>query len=144
MALRLVIGGLGLAGIVYGSIGILGRPESSHPVTLAVWLAVAVALHDGLLVPAVLLVGALLTRVVPPRARGYVQGALVAGGLVTAYTLPLVYRQGTQPRVEALVVQDYATNLLLVLAVIAVGAAGAYLVRLVRDRRAQAVPGHPS
>lgn len=143
MALRIGIGVVGLFGIVYGSIGILGQPESSHPVALAIWLALAVVLHDGILVPAVLLVGALLARVVPPRGRAYVQGALVAGALVTAYTLPLIYRRGTEPRSKALVVQDYATNLLLVLAVIAVGAVLAYLVRLVRDRRVEASPQHP-
>lgn len=140
MRLRVLLGAVGVAGVLYGALGLLTHPRA-EPLALGLWLAAAVAVHDGLLVPLTLLAGAALARVVPPRARGHVQGVLVAGALVAAVTLPLVLRRGTVPAAKALLEQDYATNLALVVAVIAAGGAAAYAVRVRRDRRALRGPG---
>jgi hypothetical protein len=131
---RVLLGAAGVLLAAYGVFGLLRDPGRSHPGALLLWLAVAVVVHDGVVAPLVLLVGAVLARAVPPRGRRYVQGALVTSALVTAVALPLVARRGSAPVAKALLRQDYLAHLVLVVAVVAACAAGAYAVRLVRDR----------
>lgn len=138
MRARLLLGTVGGVGVLFGAYGILSQPSRSHPGALLVWLAAAVALHDGVLVPATLLLGAIVSRTVPLRARHHVQGALVSAALITAVGLPLVHRRGSAPASKALLTQDYATHLLAIVAVLTAGAALAHGVRRLRDRRARA------
>ena len=88
-----VAGGLLLAFGVFRLVTTLDHPDL---LALAVWLAVAIVLHDGVIAPATVGAGVLLTRV-PPRVRRYVQGALIVGALITVIALPLINRRGTQP-----------------------------------------------
>ncbi|MEP7179291.1 MAG: hypothetical protein ABI775_09405 [Pseudonocardiales bacterium] len=137
LVLRIGLGAVGLVGISYGVYRLLGNQAASHPPKLATWLIGAVILHDLVLTPVVLGVGLLLSRIVAPRPRRYVQGALVAGGLVTAIALPLVYRRGTATSSKALLRQNYAAHLALILGLIAVVTVAAYVLRVRRDRRGQ-------
>lgn len=133
---RLVLGTVGVGGILYGAVRILQTPASSKPLDLLEWLVAALVLHDGILAPVVTVFGLLMARVVPGRARAYIQGGLVAGALVTTFTLVEVYRQGRAKPGMALLQQDYALHLVVVLAVIAVLTVVLYLTRVLRDRRA--------
>ncbi len=100
---------------------------------LVAWLVVAVALHDGVIAPLTVGVGSVLT-LVPPRARRYVQGVLVAGALITVIAIPLIRRRNTQPAVKAILLRDYAGNLALLLGLtVAVGVV-LYLVRVAREQ----------
>ena len=83
--------------------------------------------------------GVLLRRV-PARARTHLQGALVAGGIVTVIALPLIYREGSQPDAKAILDQDFRLNLTVLVGGIATAAVTSYLWRCVRARRA---PGPP-
>jgi hypothetical protein len=134
---RLLIATVGLAGIGYGLWLILRFQVISKPFKLIEWLIGAVVLHDGVLVPSTLLVGAVLTKTIPPRARRYIQGALISSGLVTIVALALIYREGDQAASLALLRQDYATHLLLVVAIIVGVTALAYVTRVIRDQRDQ-------
>lgn len=128
---------IGAAGVLLGSFGafrLLSEVPGSALLALAVWLVGALVLHDVMLSPLVIGIGIALRRV-PARARTYVQGALVAGGMVTVIAVPLIYRAGTQPRAEALLNQDYGTNLGLLLVMIAALALLGYLRRVVQQRR---------
>jgi hypothetical protein len=131
---RLVIAAVGLAGIGYGLWLILRFQPISKPFKLIEWLAGAVILHDGVLVPTTLLIGGVLTAVIPPRARRYIQGGLIASALVTIVALALIYREGDQEKPLALLQQNYAAHLVLVVAIIVGITAVAYCVRVVRDR----------
>ncbi|MGH8862470.1 MAG: hypothetical protein ACRDVG_14780 [Jatrophihabitantaceae bacterium] len=102
---------------------------------VALWLAGAVVLHDAVLSPALIGVGALVSRRVPPRARRFLQGFAVAAGLVVVIALPLIYRRGTQPTVKASLLRDYGANLALLAGLIAAGVLALYAVRVARDRR---------
>ena len=51
-----------------------------------------------------------LLTAVPPRARRYLQLALVVGAGATVVALPLIYRQGTQPASKALLLRDYGAT----------------------------------
>jgi len=137
LAIRLVLGALGLFLLGYGAYRLLGNPNASHPPRLATWLIGAIVLHDFVLTPVVLGVGFVITRTIRPRARRYVQGALVASALVTAITIPMIYRRGKGLPGKTLLERNYAANLALIVALIAAVTALAYLGRVSRDRRTQ-------
>jgi hypothetical protein len=128
---------LGVAGgllLAFGLFRLVTRLDTSDLVALLLWLVVAVAVHDVVVAPLTAGVGVTLTRV-PPRARRYVQGALLVGALLAVVAGPLIHRQGTQPEVKALLLRDYAGNLALLLGLTAAVAAALYAGRVVRDRR---------
>jgi hypothetical protein len=137
LVVRTGLGAVGLLGVGYGGYRLLSNQVASHPPQLATWLIGAIILHDFVLTPVVLGVGLLLTRTVAPRARRYLQGALVAGALVAAITIPLISRRGTATASKALLRQNYAAHLALILGLIAAVTAAAYAVRVARDRRGQ-------
>ena len=125
-----VAGGLLLA---FGLLRLVTKLDPPDLWVLLLWLVVAVAVHDCVVAPLTVGVGVTLARV-PPRARRYVQGALVVGALVTVVAVPLIGRRGTQPSVKALLLRDYAGNLALVLGLVAAVALLLYAARVVRER----------
>jgi hypothetical protein len=134
MRTRLMLGTLGALLGGYGAFRILQQPERSHPTELAKWLVAAVIVHDGVIAPVTIALGFVIATVVRPRARRYLQGALIAGLLMTAVAAPLIYRHGTQPAGTVLTSQDYVAHVAWLWVLIAAGAATAYLVRVVGDR----------
>ncbi|MEV0637775.1 hypothetical protein AB0I77_23090 [Streptomyces sp. NPDC050619] len=125
---------LGTAGALLLGIGgwllVTETREDTVPQVL-LWLVGAVAVHDGLLVPLVLLIGAALRRpfgseygkgggdgsgVSNGNGYGVLRGGLVVGGCLTLVALPLLLRQG-QGRNPSALPLDYATNWQLLLAV---------------------------
>lgn len=105
---------------------------------LLVWMVVAVAVHDGLVSPLVLGVGAGLRRWVPDRGRRYLQVGLLTGAMITAIALPMIYLEGSQPPEKAILLQHYGANLTLLLGIVAVVTLALYAVRVARGRRAAA------
>lgn len=130
--LLLTISGIGV--LLYGAGRLLLQTPPPSLVLLGLWLVAAVAIHDGLLSPLVIAVGAGLRRLVPDRGRRFLQFALIAGGLVTVVAVPLIAVRGSQPPSKALLVQDYAAHLTWLLGLIAAGALVAYAVHVARDR----------
>ena len=128
--------GLGVAGVLllaFGALRLLTTLDLADLVVLAVWLAVAVALHDGVLAPLTVGTGVLLTRV-PHRARRYVQGGLIVAALITVIAIPLIHRRDTQPEIKAILLRNYAGNLALLLGLTLAVALGLYAARVLRDR----------
>ena len=135
-AARVVIGAVGVGAVAFGAIGILSHPDMAHPLGLGRWLIGALLIHDVLIAPLVLAVGWLLNRVVPRRARPFVQGALITAGLVSVLGVLLIWRQGTaSARSLTLLDQNYVANLGLLLVLIAATTALAYLIAVSRTRR---------
>lgn len=111
MKTRLLLGALGLAAMGVGLSVLLTDPFIHQPLYVLEWLAGAVVLHDGVLVPVVLGLGALL------RPRGAARAGLLAGACVTAVALPVLFAPRTaNPTVLPL---DYPRDVLIVLAAIA-------------------------
>ncbi|WP_375478775.1 hypothetical protein [uncultured Jatrophihabitans sp.] len=135
MRLRLALGSAGVLLALFGVFRLLTQVPLSDVLVLGLWLVAAVAIHDGVLSPIVVGVGVLVAKFVPPRARRYVQGALISGALVTAIALPMIHRAYSQPKVKAILQQDFAANLLIILAVIAVASVLLYAVSVARGRR---------
>ena len=133
---------LGVAGgllLTFGLFRLVTELDTGDLVVLVVWLVAAVALHDGLVAPITVGTGIALTRA-PPRARRYLQGALLVGALITIIAVPLIWREGSQPESKAILLRDYAANLTLLLGMTAAVALGLYALRVVRHHRQSGVP----
>jgi hypothetical protein len=135
MRFRLLLGALGAALIGYGSYQLLHDRGATHPVEVAKWLVIAVLVHDGILAWAVVLVGWMLARAVPGRARPYVQGGLICAALITVITLPLIHRRGKAAPGSTLLTQNYPAHLAILLGTVAAAAVGAYAVGGLSERR---------
>ncbi len=111
MRARLLLGAVGVAGMGVGLSILLTDRFIHRPLDVVWWLAGAVVLHDGVLVPVVLALGALL------RPRGVLRAGLITGGCVTVAALPVLFAPRTaNPTVLPL---DYPRGWLLVLAAVA-------------------------
>ncbi|MFF3560810.1 hypothetical protein ACFYXS_12320 [Streptomyces sp. NPDC002574] len=129
---RLLRGALGVAGVAAMSLGavlLLTDREVGSPVGVLTWLAAAVVLHDGVLVPLVLAIGALL----PLRARRPLRAGLLAAGCLTAVALPVMLRQGQGANPSVLPL-DYVGNWGLAMGVVAVATACGVALGRVRRR----------
>lgn len=135
MRLRLVLGGAGVLLGLFGVFRLITQVAVHDLLYLLMWLIGALIIHDGIVSPALLALGRLIGVTTPPRARLYLQGALIVAGAVTVIALPLIYRAHSQPPVKALLEQNFAANLGILLAVIAVVAVVWYSVQVLRDQR---------
>ena len=120
--MRIVTGGVGLALMAVGASLLVTGGQLKD---VALWLAGAIVLNDGIIAPLVLGIGLLLAAV---PARGTVRGALVVAGCLTMVALPVLLRPGRPTNPSALPL-DYLRNWLLVLAAVAVLTAVLLLAR---------------
>lgn len=140
---RLLLGTAGVAMLGYGIVRIFTDAKDTKPASLLRWLLGALLVHDLLIAPMVLGIGWLLARFCPPRARRYLQAGLICGGLVSSVGVLLIWRQGKAAASLALLQQDYRRNLLIVLAIVAVGCLIGYLVERARTVHS-AEPARPN
>lgn len=143
MRARIALAAAGLFLLLYGAFRLVTQVPHAELIVLAFWLVGALVIQDGILSPLVVSVSWVLARAVPPRARRYLQFALIAGGLVTVVALPMIHRQKVGPAQKALLRQNFAANLTIILAVIAVVTLAAYAVRVARDRVPAGSPSGP-
>lgn len=129
----LVVSGI-LVGL-FGAVQLLAGTPFTNLLILAGWMIGAVVIHDGLIAPAVVAVGWAVGRVVPARGRRYLQAFLIAGGLVTAIAIPLIARRDTQEPSKAILQQNYAANLTVLLGLLAAASLLAYAAQVARDHR---------
>jgi hypothetical protein len=129
---RIVLAAAGVLLAVFGAFRLLTQVPLTDAAILSAWMIGVVVIHDGVLSPLVIAVGTLVVRV-PPRARRYLQFALVAGGLVAVVGLVLVARRDSQPSVKALLLRNYGLNLAILLGLVAMVSLAAYAVRVARD-----------
>jgi hypothetical protein len=125
----------GLALIGFGVSGLLREPYlAGHQVQVLLWGAGGIVLHDGVWVPFLLLVGAVLARVVPARVRGPVVVGLITAAGITAVGLPAAIRENQHNGNTTLLPLPYLRNWLLLLAAVAVLTAAATAVTHHRTR----------
>jgi hypothetical protein len=139
---------LALAGLLLGGFGVFRLfTQVPHPklIMLGIWLIGALVIHDGILSPLVIAVSWILAHAVPPRARRYVQAALIMGGLVTVIAIPMIYRRGHQPQVKAILQQNFGGNLTVLLGIIGAVSLLLYALQVARDRpRSDRVESEPA
>ncbi|CAI7973422.1 conserved membrane hypothetical protein [Frankia sp. Hr75.2] len=127
----------GLAALGYGIDGLLSETRATNPHNSLRWLIAGVLAHDVLLVPAVALVGLLLSRAVPGPYRAVVQGALIVSGSVAAASLPLWRGYGGTPGNATVDALPYGRNLLIVLGAVWAAATVIMVFRRRRSRRSR-------
>ena len=132
---RIALAVVGIVLVLYGGGRILFSVPPPILVVLGVWMVGALLIQHGVVSPLVVAVGAALRRI-PDRGRRFLQIGLIVAAMVTVVAIPLILRQGTQPPAKALLLQNYAANLALLLGLIAGVTLVAYAVRVARDRRA--------
>ena len=132
---RLALGTVGAATVGYAIVSILRDTDHTKPIEVAKWLIGTVIIHDGVIAGVTVGVAWLIARVVPRRARAFVQSGLAVAAVTTLFALPLIYRRGKSSPGSTLVRQNYVGNLTIILAAIAAVTVACYLARLIRDRR---------
>jgi hypothetical protein len=133
-AWRIILAGVGIPLGGFGIFRLVTEIPMHSLLILAVWLAAALVVQDVILAPSVVGVGWLLRRHVPDRGRRYLQAALIMIALITVVAIPMIFLRGSQPAAKALLLRNYGSNLILIIAVIAVISLILYAVRVARDR----------
>jgi len=113
-AVRISLGVAGAGLIGYGLLGLPTQLDPAQQVGLLTWLAVAVLLHDGVIVPLSTLAGAGLTRLgsgLRPASAAVLRGALMTGAILTLITGVLLKAQ-SDAHTTSVLEADYAGHLL--------------------------------
>jgi hypothetical protein len=116
-----------LAGCVvmaYGGWGLLASHAVPHTANLLVWLAASVLGHDAVIAPVVFALCWAGARLLPPWAKPWAAGALLAGGCAFLVGLAALLGKGRDSNPTVLPL-DYGRNILVVLLAVAVTAAAA-------------------
>jgi hypothetical protein len=137
-AWRIILAAGGIALGAFGVFRLLTELPTYSLLILGVWLLAALVIQDAILAPSVVGVGWLLRRYVPDRGRRFLQVTLIMSALITVIAVPMIFLRGTQPAVKALLLRNYGSNLILIIAIIAVISLILYAVRVARDRSAPA------
>lgn len=130
---------LGAAGVAMVGYGLLGLPTQLGPAQLLgllTWMAVAILIHDGVIVPLSTLAGAGLTRAgakLHAPSAAVLRGALLTGAVVTLMAGILLKAQSVAQSVTVLE-GDYAVNLVWFWVVLVLASA-AIIVVLERQAR---------
>jgi hypothetical protein len=110
MATRIVLGAVGVVVGTFGTWLLLTRQDLDQLVDAAVWLAVGVILHDGVLAIATLLVGALVLPLLPRAARAPAVVGVVVLGSATLLAVPVLGRFGARSDNATLLDRDYVVG----------------------------------
>ena len=132
---RIVLATAGILLLLYGAVSLLTNVDFGTLLLLALWLIGAVVIHDGIVSPLVIGVGWALHLFVPPRARRYLQGGLIAAALITVVAIPMIAQQGALPASKGLLQQNFGGNLSLLLGIVGAVSLLLYAVRVARDGR---------
>lgn len=133
--------GIGAAVMAYAVVGALADPDVKFGALF--FLAGALVVHDGLLLPLTIGAGILLGRVLPRRVLPQVRAAFVVSLAVTVVAFPLVLGRGRAADNPSLLPLHYGRGLLEVLAVVWATAAASAAVRAWREHRRAAPPAGP-
>lgn len=135
---------VGAAGIAWGLQGILRHRRDTHPAQLAGFVLGDVVVHDAVWAPLVLLAGVAVARLVPARARAWVQAGLLVAGLLLVFAYPEIRGYGRAHGNPTSLPHDYtATSAAaagIALAGVAATAVVVALLRRLRRRRPGPTP----
>ena len=136
MRTRLLIGALGLAMGLFGALRFLQR-DLDDILDSVLWMAGGVAVHDAVIAPLTLALGALGARVLPDAARTRVVLGFVVVATMTITAIPVLGRFGARADNSSLLDRNYTVGWLIVVALVV---AGTLLVGRLTDRRAHSDP----
>jgi hypothetical protein len=125
----------GFAAVGWGALGLLRDDRVPLPAWLT-WFVGSALVHDLVIAPLVVVVGAVLARLLPRPARPPIVVGLVVSGVLTVVALPFVLGL-TSSREPGFLPLDYGRNLLLLVAGVMALAVGWAVVATVRSRQAR-------
>lgn len=136
-AWRVALIAVGLALLGFGGIVFLLDVNPAHYPGVAVWLAAAIVLHDGIAALAVFGATVLVRRAhgIPFVVRAIVLGAAAVALIVTVLVLPAFLALALGPANPSVMPLDYAGNLLLFHAGLVAATVVAIVIALVLRRR---------
>ncbi len=129
---RLLLAVAGVALAAYGAVELLGTGWSNVAASLP-WLLGVVVVHDAVLTPLVLGLGAAGALLLPRWARAPAGFVVVVLGSVTLIAVPVLGRFGAKPDNPSLLDRPYLTGWLLVAGIVVVGSAAVALARRRRE-----------
>jgi MFS family permease len=128
---------IGVAMLAIGGVVLLTDVSPRRHLGIAAWMLGALVVHDAVIAPVVLFVGALLRRAgrrIPGAVLVIVQVALVVGAVVTALVVPEILKQGIGTENPTVLPLEYGLNLAVFYAGLAVATAAAIVGYLVASR----------
>lgn len=131
--LRRALVGTGVVVMAYGLVGAV--ITVTNPVGHLLFLAAVLLLHDGLLMPIALAVGALAGRLVPAGLRAVIAAAAYVSGSLVVVALPLVLGFGRTADEPSALPLNYARGLLVALAAVWLAALACLAARRLRPAR---------
>jgi hypothetical protein len=105
-AVRVLLGAVGVVIALVGVRDLVDRGWSSLRPVLE-WLIVGNVLHDGVLVPLVLVLGLVSVRYAPAWARAPVMTGFVVLGATTLVAIPVLGNYGDDPTIPSLMPRNY-------------------------------------
>ena len=124
--------GVGFVVMGWALLGVFRESERTHPLSWFTFLVGAAVVHDGIVIPVVIVLGAALAAMRRSGVRTALRWAVAVGAIVTLASLPVVLRLGERPDNDTLLPLAAGTNLAVMWAVLLVGSVA---VGLVLDRR---------
>lgn len=131
---------LGWVVMTIGAWGLISDADKTQPGESARFVLGAAVVHDLLLAPFVVLAGWALAKVVPPRARGPVQAALIVSAVVALFSIPFVRGYGRVATNPSILPRNYIAGLGVILVATWVIAGFAVVRRWWRGRSAATEP----
>ncbi len=135
---RLLLALPGVAAIVWGVLLLLDRPDGL--VSVLVWAAGAVLVHDLVLAPLTVVVGVLLGRLLPPATRTPSVLLLAGWALVTVAVANVLSGQGGKPDNPTLLTGDYGLAWGVATLVVALAVGALVVVGVRQERRRTSAP----
>ncbi|MFD2341286.1 hypothetical protein FGG90_07885 [Clavibacter tessellarius] len=126
LAIRVALIAVGVAGLVLGARTLLDTQRVDQVVGVAVFLLVAILVHDAILSPVVFVAGLLIRRAgrrVPPGAVVIVQAGVVVMALMTLVVVPEIRARAIGNDNPTILIADYAPRLALMWVATAVATA---------------------
>lgn len=135
---RLAFVGAGAAATLFGIVLLLTTQRFDQLLSLAVWLAGAIIVHDGVIAPATTLTTRGVDRVgrrLPSRSRTVIRMTWGVGFCLTLLAVPLVIAQSRGARNDSVLAGDYVRDLALLWTAVAAVTLLAAAMGLWRSRR---------
>lgn len=132
-----------VVGVLFGAYGawlLLSRQDTDGNIATGTWLVAGVLLHDFLLVPVVLVVMGLGSRLLPGAWRAPVAVGVVVLGSLTLMAVPVLGRFGARPDNPTLLDRPYVAGWLVLAALVAVVVVAVCLLRSRRGAQRGAAP----